>query len=114
MSEQTFVLSKSMVTENRINFFNGRVFLQQQVQFQFTPDEVATLIWFLAAAKAQDSVRHTFTEGRLTLEYDHDADEFHQFAIARPAIFRRISMAAETAWKLLDALTDKAEHEGRD
>ena len=107
--KQTFLLSHTPTTEHRIVLEGQTAILSTTTRFALGASDTATLVWFLQEVKADRTHRHTFTDENWVLDYDPQNGDLDKFEIMRRATGRIQSMAASTAYKLLDALTGKTE-----
>jgi len=116
MHKQQLLLTITPTTAHRIEIIGETVgrqaaVLSQETAFELDTAAIDMLTWFLKAVKADEKVRHTFTEENWILDYDpeYGPGDLEAFRLRRRATGRTISMARPTAFKLLAALLGETE-----
>ena len=104
---QDILLSRTPTTENRLSFQEGKAILTQHMRFELSPQEVSALVFFLQTVKAERTQPFLHAEEDFTYTYEPGADALRAVRITRNR--RTMSMARSTAFRLLDALSGKAE-----
>jgi hypothetical protein len=104
-----YLLSETPTTEHRVEIGTDGIKLTQQTKLQLTNDETSTLEWFLQAVKSDPSIRHSYTDANFYLDFDPSGADQSAFYITHRVTGGHIIMRLSTAYKLLDALTGKAE-----